>query len=156
MPNDLKCPECGNEKGPLEIEAVTYTTITLYEDGSEDDGYGDITWEDDSRCRCVECGFEGVVADFSADKKEAAEPSEAERLYALIQTGLKNLDELNESMQPTDPDDRWGESAPGNWESYEVDHKEIAGDIVSVFERLDLLLSKGAPLPAAWATASRK
>jgi len=140
MPNDLKCPECGTEDGPLEIEAVIYTTITLYKDGSEDDGYGETTWEDDSSCRCVECGFEGVVADFSPDKKAPTASSAANQ---NAQSPQSTYDSIMEHIRDMDMLD-------GDADDYYETYQDMGSMIVHLFEELDVALREGQPLPAAW------
>lgn len=63
----MRCPECGNHERFI-IEAATSTMFE--KDGSSDYG-GDMTWDNDSYCRCPECDKEGEVADFSKKSKQA-------------------------------------------------------------------------------------
>lgn len=55
------CPSCG-KGADLHIEAVIYTEVSLYADGTEDSG-GDTEWNNDSGARCSNCDWQGTVAD---------------------------------------------------------------------------------------------
>jgi hypothetical protein len=59
----VPCPKCG-ERGPYHIEATS--TFTVMADGTDD--YGDVEWSDDSACECAQCGFDGIVADFTGSR----------------------------------------------------------------------------------------
>ena len=58
----IQCPECKSE-GPFAIEI---STTVLMSDDDWDGDYNDLTvyWGDTSYCGCVDCGYEGEVADF--------------------------------------------------------------------------------------------
>lgn len=72
--NCLEGLRCPNEKcqslGPYEIEVTTMLTVS-------DDGGGDTEnheWDDESACRCVECGFSGSVEHFRLDRDDDLPP----------------------------------------------------------------------------------
>ncbi len=55
------CPCCG--KGTrLHVEAVIYTEVALYPNGTEDSG-GDTEWGSDSAARCSNCDWRGTVGE---------------------------------------------------------------------------------------------
>jgi len=56
---NMRCPKCGSY-GPFEIAGRS--TFVVYDDGT--DGHGDIEWDDDSYCICIECYHEGKKRDF--------------------------------------------------------------------------------------------
>lgn len=64
----MKCPKCGSLE-PFRIEVTT--TAIMYDEGSDYDKYGgDLDWEDESYCKCMECDFEGAVKDFKETEQE--------------------------------------------------------------------------------------
>ena len=62
----MACPKCGANWG-FKIMVTVRGTATITDDGFayEDIEDADTTWEDDDPCRCVPCGHEGTVADFT-------------------------------------------------------------------------------------------
>jgi hypothetical protein len=56
----IRCPECQSE-GPFSITVTT--TITVRDDGVDNDG--DNEWTDESPIMCHECGHQGRVKGFS-------------------------------------------------------------------------------------------
>lgn len=65
----LKCPKCGHTS-PLHIEVKVIASVS-------DDGWcgDDIVyhwgsdWDDDSYCKCPECGYSATVEGFSSEQK---------------------------------------------------------------------------------------
>ena len=53
------CPKCESE-GPFDIEAKSLF-LEVTDDGTNFSE--DVEWDDESFCRCCECGREGTVAD---------------------------------------------------------------------------------------------
>jgi hypothetical protein len=64
----LRCPKC-RSTGPYEIAAETMAV--MYDSGCDETT--DIQWEDNSSCRCKECGFAGTVLDFEEPGDEGPE-----------------------------------------------------------------------------------
>jgi hypothetical protein len=61
----FECPECGSY-GPFRIQATVSGETTVSDDGT--DGIdGDVTWEDTSACRCLDCGHGGTVRNFMGE-----------------------------------------------------------------------------------------
>lgn len=60
----MQCPKCGSYE-PFRINAQV--TLTAYDDGTEFNG-GDVEWDDDAACACIECGRTGKVRDFTKKK----------------------------------------------------------------------------------------
>lgn len=61
----MRCPECGSIE-PFTIAIVKH--LPVYDAGV--DPYGeesDNHWDNSSYCRCNECDFDGIVADFRED-----------------------------------------------------------------------------------------
>jgi hypothetical protein len=56
----MRCPKCGNHE---EFKIVGSTLWDVLEDGCDD--HDDVEWDDDSYCRCSECGHDGTVRDFT-------------------------------------------------------------------------------------------
>ena len=66
------CPACGHEK-EMVIEAVMWVGVT--DDGTDPfadstRNMGGITWDDESGCRCSDCGHQGTVKDFTFNKED--------------------------------------------------------------------------------------
>lgn len=57
----MACPRCKSEE-PFEIGVET--TVQVWDAGAGETG--DLQWDEESDCRCVECGHAGRVADFRA------------------------------------------------------------------------------------------
>lgn len=55
----MKCPQCGSLE-PFRIET---TTVMAWTDEGEGE-YASPEWTDDSYCECLECDYQGSVADF--------------------------------------------------------------------------------------------
>jgi hypothetical protein len=55
----MKCPQCGSLE-PFRIET---TTVMAWTDEGEAES-ANLEWEDDSYCECLECDYQGLVADF--------------------------------------------------------------------------------------------
>lgn len=58
----MACPKCG-DFGPFNIHA-SQSGMTIVTDGGTDFVGGDVEWEDDSACHCLECGHHGTVGEF--------------------------------------------------------------------------------------------
>lgn len=63
----LCCPKCHKDDS-LEIEIKT--GARLYPNGTDlgESENGDHTWDGSSECRCIACGYSGVVAQFEVDE----------------------------------------------------------------------------------------
>lgn len=61
----LKCPVCSQTDS---FDVVVSTWAELHEDGTE--VYGDHEWDDESTCKCGDCGYIGVVGEFTVDEDE--------------------------------------------------------------------------------------
>jgi hypothetical protein len=57
----MQCPEC-KSYGPFCIDVLM--TVTVYDNGTEDDG-GDTEWDENSRCICPQCDYAATVAEFT-------------------------------------------------------------------------------------------
>lgn len=60
---DLTCPQCGH-RNAFHIDV----TATAYVDASGPCVESDYYWDATSGCACLDCHFEGSVADFVATK----------------------------------------------------------------------------------------
>lgn len=58
----FECPACGSY-GPFYIRA-TVTGETLVSDDGTEGVMGDVEWDDNSACRCADCGHPGTVREF--------------------------------------------------------------------------------------------
>jgi hypothetical protein len=73
----LQCPKC--KKGDeLAIEVLRWAT--LLPDGTEDEG-GDTEWDDPSRAKCNDCGWEGQVKDLIVIELDDEEGSWTNHFY---------------------------------------------------------------------------
>lgn len=72
---DYRCRKCGTTEG-LEVQAAVWLRLHQSEDNIETDAdqssCGDHEWDHKAPMQCTECGFEGRVDDFDADKEPEA------------------------------------------------------------------------------------
>jgi hypothetical protein len=86
----LQCPECGALQ-PFDITVRHDMRVFDHGTGPDNPIDNDIQWDDDSRCRCIGCGYTDTVADFRvpppvnvfslAGKWEESVPGEPGHLY---------------------------------------------------------------------------
>lgn len=58
----FECPACGSY-GPFYIRATVTGETLVCDDGTEG-VMGDVEWDDNSACRCADCGHPGTVREF--------------------------------------------------------------------------------------------
>jgi hypothetical protein len=77
---DMYCPKCG-ASDELDIAATVW--VRLCKDGTDADEShdGSHEWDDDSECRCNNCGWTGTVLNASKEKKAEAEEGEYTNFY---------------------------------------------------------------------------
>lgn len=65
---DMRCPECGADN-QLDIQALVWVRLT--QDGTDAGAShdGSHQWDDDSSCRCDNCGWNGTVLNTWWDEK---------------------------------------------------------------------------------------
>jgi len=64
----FECPKCGS-LGPFWIQAVMRAEILMSDDGTVEEKDMSTDWEEDSDCRCPECGYEAWVLDFTENQE---------------------------------------------------------------------------------------
>ena len=76
MPNTnclegLACPECGQE---TELHVVASMWVSVKDEGTDSMAHGlpsyDTEWDDDTDCRCPECGYLNLLRAFRKTEKE--------------------------------------------------------------------------------------
>jgi hypothetical protein len=68
----MACPRCG-DFGPFKIHVTQSGMAEVADDGTDFAG-GDTEWDDDSACRCLACGHEATVRQFSGEDDLPGEP----------------------------------------------------------------------------------
>ncbi len=96
---DMCCPECGNEDELL-IAATMFVSVT--DDGTDPNGGSnkdfDQEWDDDSACKCPECGFLGVVGQFKGQEAKAQDEFLEEFHYADGDVGVHPASGLGKEL----------------------------------------------------------
>lgn len=83
----MRCPKCQSD-GPFWIAATITAQVLMSDDGTVEERPEGTTWDDNSSCRCPECGFALVVGDFreaqSAPQVLPKEAKPAPHLPAVV------------------------------------------------------------------------
>ena len=64
---DMCCPDC-KQNDEFEIAVSVWAKVT--DEGSET--FGDHEWDDNSVCRCPQCGWTGIVSELTVYSEEIA------------------------------------------------------------------------------------
>lgn len=75
----VSCPKCGQDKR-FWIEGEAMFDVT--DDGTTE--FQDVEWDDDSLCRCRECGHQGILAAFKSEGVAAITRNGAETVSVTL------------------------------------------------------------------------
>lgn len=67
----MRCPHC---RSPEPFFISVKTTCLFYDEGSEE--AASLEWDQSSPCTCVDCAYQGTVADFKTPADTSLPPSE--------------------------------------------------------------------------------
>ena len=73
---EMQCPQCGDDTD-LRIDAVQAVTVSLCEDGTDDEGgHGDIKWGNNDSAYCHTCDWFGTVGQMERAYSRAKQAAE--------------------------------------------------------------------------------
>ncbi|GIK44957.1 MAG: hypothetical protein BroJett012_08600 [Betaproteobacteria bacterium] len=139
----MACPRCG-DFGPFKIHVTQSGMAEVADDGTDFAG-GDTEWDDDSACRCLACGHEATVRQFSGEDDLPGEPGRTvktprEIIEDLLEYAVKFAEQNDE---PADG---------GCWDAVEAARAWLRASPTD--QGAALLEARQAGFDAGWRTAA--
>lgn len=102
---DLRCPTCGHADSFVIHAGVSYL---MHADGMVKDLEQPLQWDEDSKCTCAECRFQGTVREFL--QKSVEKPQKQLYFVGIREVHVRHFNVMASS--PEDAKDRVVRCAP--------------------------------------------